>query len=363
MKIVIVGLPLSGKTTLFNALTGMQVDTAAFMGGKKEVHQAIVAVPDERLERLNSIFNPKKKTPATVEYIDSAGMAAEEQKKRGFSDQFLGQIRSVDALLVVLRAFENENLPHPLNSVDPYRDLQSIQADFILSDLGIVENRLARLEKQLRVKKSDQDVREQAVLIKCKKLLEEEQPLRVLDLPSEEEILIRGYQFLTLKPIIIVVNIDEKDIASGEEISLQFNDFANQSATVVLPIPAQIEMEMQQLAPEEAKAFRDDLGIAQSAMLKLIRTSYDLLGLISFFTVGEDEVRAWTIHAGTHAPQAAGEVHTDMERGFIRAEVVHYNDFVVRGNYAKCRSDGVLKLEGRDYVVQDGDIINFRFAI
>ena len=363
MRIAIVGLPLSGKTTLFNALTGMQVDTAAFMGGKKEAHQAVVAVPDERLERLNYVFNPKKKTPATVEYVDSAGMVVEEQKKRGFSDQFLGQIRTVDALLVVVRAFANENLPHPFNSIDPYRDFQSMQVDFILSDLGIVENRLTRLEKQLRVKKSDQDIREQAVLLKCKKLLEEEKPLRLLDLPAEEEILIRGYQFLTLKPMIIVVNIDEKDIARGEDISQQFKRVLDQKATVVLPIPAQIEMEMQQLAPEEAEAFRADLGITQSAMLKLIRTSYDLLGLISFFTVGEDEVRAWTIRTGTLAPQAAGEVHTDIERGFIRAEVVHYDDFIVRGNYAKCRSEGVLRLEGRDYAVKDGDIINFRFAI
>jgi GTP-binding protein YchF len=362
MKTAIVGLPLSGKTTLFNALTGMQVDTAAFIGGKKEAHQAIVPVPDERLERLNEIFNPRKKVPANVEYIDSAGMAADEQKK-GFSDQFLGQIRNVDALVLVVRAFSNANVPHPFNSVNPLRDLESVQADFIISDLAIVENRMNRLEKQMRVKKNDQDVREHAVLEKFKKLLEEEKPLRLLDLPAEEEILIRGYQFLTLKPLIIVLNINESDVKKQDSVLKGFEAFETQKNTLVLPIPAQIEMEMQQLSPEEAEVFRSDLGITQSAMDKLIRTSYDLLGLISFFTVGEDEVRAWTIHTETRAPQAAGAVHTDIERGFIRAEVVHYDEFIARGSLAKCRTDGVLRLEGREYLVKDGDIINFRFAI
>lgn len=363
MKIGIVGLPLSGKTTLFNALTGAQVDTAAFMGGKQEAHQAVIQVPDERLDKLTEIFNPQKKTPAVVEYIDLAGLNTSEQKKQGFSDQFLGQIRSVDATLVVVRAFGDENIPHPLDSIDPVRDLKMVEGEFILSDLAIIENRLNRLSKQMRVKKQDHDVREYDLLSKFKEFLEEEQLLRQLDLSEEEEHIIRGYQFLTLKPMIVVVNIDEKDIGKEEEIMQRFRAVQEQKDTVVLPISAEIEMEIQQLSEDEAELFRKDLGITHSAMDKLIRTSYELLGLISFFTVGEDEVRAWTIRENTRAPQAAGAVHSDMERGFIRAEVVSYEDFIARGSLAKCRTDGVLRLEGRDYIVKDGDIINFRFAV
>jgi len=363
MKIGIVGLPLSGKTTLFNALTGSQVDTAAFMGGKQEAHQAVIQVPDERLGKLTAIFNPQKETPATVDYIDLAGLSTGEQKKQGFSDQFLGQLRTVDAILTVVRSFTDENIPHPLNSIDPTRDLGIVESEFILSDLAIIENRMSRLEKQMRVKKQDQDVREYELLQKFKELLEEETPLRQIELSGEDEHLIRGYQFLTLKPLIVVVNIDENDIGNESRILEPFADVSSQRQTVVLPISAEIEMEIQQLSEDEAQVFRQDLGIEHSAMDKLIRTSYELLGLISFFTVGEDEVRAWTIRKNTRAPQAAGAVHTDMERGFIRAEVVSYNDFIARGSLAKCRTDGVLRLEGRDYIVKDGDIINFRFAV
>ena len=363
MKIGIVGLPLSGKTTLFNALTGSQVDTPSFMGAKAEAHPAIVHVPDERLDKLAEIFQPKKKTPASIEYIDLAGLSTSEQKKQGFSDQFLGQIRTVDAILVTVRAFKDENVPHPLNSVDPSRDLNLVEAEFLLSDLAIIENRMARLEKQLRVKKNDQDVRELAVLEKCKQNLEDEIPLRSLEFEPAEEWLIRGYQFLTLKPLIVVVNIDEDDIAKEDEVLAPFAEISSRPRTSVLAISAKIEMEIQQLSEEEAELFRSELGITQSAMGRLIRASYELLGLLSFFTVGSDEVRAWTIHRNTHAPQAGGAVHTDMEKGFIRAEVVHYDDFITRGSLAQCRSDGVLRLEGKDYIVKDGDIINFRFAV
>ncbi|NOY58863.1 MAG: redox-regulated ATPase YchF [Calditrichaeota bacterium] len=363
MKIGIVGLPLSGKTTLFNALTGAQVDTAAFMGGKAEAHHAIVHVPDERVDLLADIFQPKKKTPATIEFVDLAGMSTSEQKKSSFTDQFLGQIRTVDAILVTLRAFENENIPHPLNSVDPLRDMEMVDAEFILSDLFIIENRMDRLQRQMRAKKADQDVREYAILEKCKENLENEIPLRYLDFSAEDEVLIRGYQFLTQKPLIIVVNIDESDIGGEADVLKNFSQRAQQKNTSVLAISAEIEMEIQQLSDDEAELFRSDLGITHSAMNRLIRTSYELLGLLSFFTVGSDEVRAWTIRENTRAPQAAGAVHTDIERGFIRAEVVHYDDFIPRKSLTQCKSDGVLRLEGKEYLVKDGDIINFRFAI
>ena len=363
MKIGIVGLPLSGKTSLFNALTGSEMDTTSFMGGKKEAHHAVVHVPDERIEKLTAIFNPKKKTPANIEYVDLAGISTDSQKKQGFSDQFLGQIRTVDAILTVVRAFTDENIPHPLDTVDPVRDLEAIQAEFIISDLTIIENRMTRLEKQMRAKKADQDVKEYQLLEKFKALLEEEKPLRDVDIPADEEFIVRGYQFLTLKPIIVVVNIDETDISKESEIIGQFSNVQEQKNSVVLPGSAKIEMEIQQLSEEEAQFFMQDLGITQSVMYRLIRASYELMGLVSFFTVGEDEVRAWTIPTNTPAPIAAGAIHSDIERGFIRAEVAAYNDFIERGTMAKCRNDGVLRLEGRDYIVKDGDIINFRFAV
>lgn len=363
MKTGIVGLPLSGKTTLYNAITGAHVDTAAFMSGKTEAHQSIVFVPDERLEKLNTIFTPKKKTPASINYIDLAGLNPGDQKKGGFSDNFLGMIRTVDAILVVVRAFEDENVPHPLNSIDPKRDIDLVESEFIISDLSIIENRMHRLQKQMKAKKNDHDVREYAMLEKYKAFLEDEKSLRLLDIPQDEELMIRGYQFLTLKPLIIVVNISESDIGNQEQIIESFQGYMNQTLCTVLMISAQIEMEIQQLSEEEAKTFRDDLGIEFSAMDQLIRTSYELLGLVSFFTVGSDEVRAWTIKKNTQAPQAAGAIHTDFERGFIRAEVVFYDDFIQRGNMVQCKSDGLVKLEGKDYIVRDGDIINFRFAV
>ncbi|HNR66763.1 MAG TPA: redox-regulated ATPase YchF [bacterium] len=362
MKIGIVGLSLCGKTTLFNALTGSAIDTTAYLGGKKDAHHAIVKVPDERIERLNEIFMPKKKTLATIEYIDLAGLSANPQKKGGFSDQFLGQIRLVDAILVQVRQFVNGNVPHPLDKIDPQRDLELIQSEFILSDLSIIENRLGRLEKQLRVKKTDSDTKEYALLEKFKALLEDGKVLRDLELSAEDELMIRGFQFLSRKPIIVVININEDEISQEDALLARFSGWQGKNSRVV-PIAAQIESEIQQLSAEEAVVFRADLGIETSAMDRLIRESFSLLGIINFFTVGEDEVRAWTIPANTAAPMAAGAIHTDFERGFIRAEVVAYLDFIQRKSLAQCRNDGVLRLEGRDYIVKDGDIINFRFAI
>jgi len=362
MKIGIVGLPLSGKTTLFNALTGSSVDTG-FSGAKEEAHHAEVKVPDERLDNLNDIFQPEKKVPAVIEYIDLAGLTAtENEKKSGFSDQFLGHIRTVDAILVLLRQFKSDSVPHPLNSIDPERDLNTIEAEFILSDLNIIENRMARLEKEMKAKKKTADVREYDFLQKCRSFLEQEKPLREMDISDEEERLVRGYQFLTQKPLIICINIGEDDLANRDQIASSFQSYAERVKSTVVAISAQLEMEIQQLSEEDATVFREDVGIEHSAMDTLIRVSYNLLGLISFFTV-EKHVRAWTIPVGTKAPQAAGAVHTDFERGFIRAEVVHYDDFIKRKNMQQCKADGVLRLEGKEYVVKDGDIINFRFAV
>lgn len=360
MKIGIVGLAQSGKTTLFNALTGAHIETAAF--SKENAHRAVVKVPDDRLEQLTDIFQPKKKTPATIEYIDLAGLSP-AQEKVGFSDQFLGQIRLVDAILVLVRAFEDDSILHPLKTVDPLRDFKYIEAEFIISDLSIIENRMQRLSRQMKSKKSDADMRELTLLEKCKAFLENEKPLRQFEMSIDEEMIVRGYQFLTQKPLILVLNISETDIQHEEEkrATIPVTDLDSNSA--LLAISAQIEMEIGQLSDAEAVDFQKEIGIQQSAMDKLIRTSHDLLGLISFFTVGDDEVKAWTIRSNTKAPQAAGAVHTDFERGFIRAEVVHFDDFIQRKSLTRCKSDGVMHLEGKEYIVKDGDIINFRFAI
>ena len=361
MKIGIVGLGQSGKTTLFNALTGAKIDTN--FSGKAEAHRAVVNVPDERIENLNDIFKPKKKTPAIIEYIDLAGLGASEQKKSGFSDQFLGQIRVVDAILVIVRAFEDEAIPHPLNNLDPMRDLNNVEAEFIISDLSIVENRMDRLQRQIKSKKVDSDVREHELLERCRDFLEEEKPLRRFEMTPDELMIVHGYQFLTQKPLIVGVNVGESDIANQEKVMAPFADYLSDSSATALAVSAQIEMDIQQLSEEEAEIFQSDLGITESAMARLIRASYDLMGLISYFTVGEDEVRAWTIQHNTKAPQAAGAIHTDFERGFIRAEIVHYDDFIQRKTLPQCKTDGVMRLEGKEYVVKDGDIINFRFNV
>ena len=362
MKIGIVGLPFSGKSTLFNALTGSAVSTASHAIGKVEAQHAVVKVPDNRLDRLYQIFKPKKNVPATIEYLDLPGLSADENKKGGFSDQFLGQLRTVDAILLVIRCHRNENVSHPLNTIDPQRDLQLVQSEFILSDLAIIENRMQRLQRQMRVRKTDADVKEYHLLEKFKAHLEEEKPLRLMPMAADEELIVRGYQFLTQKPLLVVLNIDEKDIVREAEIMAGFESWRSQPGMLILPVSARIEMEILQLPEDEAQIFREDAGIKEAAMDKLIRASYDLLGLISFFTVGDDETRAWTIRTNTAAPQAAGEIHSDFEKGFIRAEVVGYEDFIQRGTMAKCRSDAVLRLEGKEYIVRDGDIINFRFA-
>ncbi len=362
MKIAIVGLPQSGKTTLFNALTGEEADTSAYSGGREDAHHAVIKVPDQRLDRLHEIFKPRKKVPATIEYIDLAGIHPDQQKKQGFSDHFLGQLRLVDAILIVLRRFTNPNVAHPLTSIDPKRDFDIILSEFIISDLAIIENRRDRLQRQMRVKKIDQDVREYNLLQKLQENLEAEIPLHSVDLAPEEERIIRGYQFLTRKPMILVINIDENQLSAKPDTVQNLKPLHNDQ-TRIITVSAQIEMEIQQLDDEEADLFRSDLNIQDAAMDKLLQTSYDLLGLIAFFTIGDDEIKAWTVPENTKAPVAAGAIHSDFEKGFIRAEVVHYDEFIKRSSLTQCKNDGVLRLEGRDYTVKDGDMITFRFAL
>ncbi len=364
MKIGIVGLPLSGKTELFEALTGAEGGPGAvFSAGNGQERRAVVKVPDERLERLSSLFSPKKTTPAAIEYLDFDGLQVAEEGRQGFSNKFLGTARMADALLVVIRAFTDERVSHALRSVDPLRDLEAVETEFILSDLGIIESRMERLAKQARSQKNERHLRELRLLGRCKAFLEEERPLREFSFEREDEFLVRGYRFLTQKPLIVVVNIDEGAISREADVLSRFADKAAGVRTEVLCLSARLEREIQQLSGEEASQFLRDFGLSHSARARLIETSYRLLGLISFFTVGEDEVKAWTVPATTRAVQAAGTIHSDIERGFIRAEVVSYDDFIVRQSLVKCRSEGAVRLEGKDYPVADGDVVNFRFAV
>lgn len=362
MNIGIIGLPYSGKTELFAALTGADAGAGVRPGNGTE-HRAVVRVPDDRLERLAAVFRPKKKTAAVVEYVDFAGLEVAGEKRQGFSDRFLGKIRTADALLAVVRAFTDPAVPHPLDSVDPVRDLKTIEAELLLSDLGVVETRIGRLAKELASKKPGGTPAELKALEKCRALLDAETPLRAAEWTKDENDVLRGYRFLTRKPLIVAVNIDERDMSSPVSAREAFGPWLGRPGVSVLVLSAKIEREIQQLEAVEARAFLDDFGLAEPVRTRLIAESYRLLGRISFFTVGEDEVKAWTVRGETPAVLAAGAVHSDIARGFIRAEVVAYRDFIARASLQDCRTDGALRLEGKDYPVADGDIINFRFAV
>lgn len=356
MEVGIIGLPVSGKTTLFSTLTG-QPSAAGFGGGKIEVHRGIVKVPDARLNELTAIFNPKKQVNATIEYIEVGGM---DSDAKGFDPQFLQVLKNTAALCVVIRAFENEFYPHPAGSIDPQRDIATVESEFLLSDLGIVENRIERLEKQVKKVKDEQNLRELDLLKRCHAHLESERPLRECDFGKDELTMMRGFQFLTLKPLVLVLNTGEDGIGKEAELLAGLNTGARVQAVALC---GQVEQEISQLAEEDRQMFMEDLGISEPALDKLIRASFELLGLISFFTVGEDECRSWNIPKNSTAPVAAGAIHSDLERGFIRAEAIGYEEFMSVKSLSKARDKGLLRLEGKQYIVQDGDILTIRFNV
>lgn len=357
LRIGIIGLPASGKTSLFQALTGVEAEIGS--GGKRTVHIGQAKVADLRLDELHRIFGPPRKVNAVVEYVDVAGITAGEARKAGFEGQFLGDIRSCDALLLVLRDFQTPGFP----PADPRRDFRFVQEEFLLSDQMILEKREQRVAKELQ-KNPRPELKSEAMLLqRCLADLEKAVPLRELELtPAEDEIL-RPYQLLTRKPQLVVLNIAEERISAMREATAGYLREWSKPGIEIAAACASLEKEIAQLDDRSAAQFMQDLGIQSSVLDRLIRASYQLLGLISFFTVGKDECRAWTIRRGTTAQEAAGVVHSDMERGFIRAEVVSYADFIPRGNFAACRTDGVLRVEGKHYIVKDGDIIEFRFAV
>ena len=362
MEIGIVGLTFSGKSTLFATLTGLEMPSS-HGPGKLEAHHGIVKVPDPRLDDLTRIFQPKKQVNATIEYLDVTGLESYDTRSKAFDSHFLQVLKNTDALCLVIQAFHDDVHPHPLGSIDPARDVSAVESEFLLSDLGIVENRLNRLEKQILQAKQDDDIRERDLMLRFKNTLEQEKPLREFPLSPEERLRIRGFQFLSAKPLLVVVNYDESDIPRENEVLVTLSGYQDKPGVKVTGISARVEMEISRLEEPDRTLFLQEMKIKQSARDKLIQQSYDLLGLISFFTFNENECRAWTIPRSTPAQAAAGTVHSDMERGFIRAEVVHYDDFMKWGSMARCREHGVLRLEGKDYIVQDGDLILVRFNV
>jgi len=361
MKTAIIGLANSGKTTIFNALTGLNLEVTNYPTLSGEPHTGVVRVPDVRITRLAGMFKPRKTTQATVEYIDYLGLT------KGDMDQnrkVFDLIRDADAIVHVVRGFADEAIVHPMGSVAPRRDAETVELEMIFGDLELVDKRLERMEQgALRGKKPDEA--EQKLLVKCKEALEKETALRDLDFTEEEQKAMRSLQFMSIKPQLIVLNVAEEEMNSAgtAAATADLQGFFTGRQVRVLNLCGKIEMEIAQLSPDEAEVFLDDLGIAEPALNKLIHLSYELLGLISFLTAGEDEVRAWTIRRGTDAQRAAGKIHSDIERGFIRAEVVAYDDFIAHGSMAAARDKGLVRLEGKTYEVKDGDIINFRFNV
>lgn len=363
MKIGITGLSNSGKTTVFNALTGLAVETTPYPSKGGEPHRGMAAVPDERLGRLSEIFKPKKTTPSTVEYVDYVGLTKGDVKQNRSVMEF---IKDADALVHVVRAFEDDAVVHPLGGIDPLRDAASVEVELILGDLELVERRLEGIEQAAKKGKKTADEAEREALLKCREALESETPLREVEFALEDLRATGHLQFMSMKPEVVVLNIAERDLGAAKSAGLEQKfaaHYAGRRSVTVLSLCGKAEMEIAELPPADRAAFLQDLGIAEPARDRLIRVSYGLLGLVSFLTVGSDEVRAWAIREGTDALHAAGKVHTDIQRGFIRAEVVGYGDFISAGNMHAAREKGLLKLEGKTYKVKDGDIINFRFNV
>src|SRR5712692_3578547 len=366
LRAALIGFGSSGKSTLFQLMTSAR-ETGRPTHGKGEASIGISKVPDVRLDRLTAMYNPRKRVPATVEFTDLA-MPGGTGGAQTLVD--VAAYKNADALVHVLRAFQDPAVAHPSGSVHPSRDAQAMEDELILADLGVAERRLERLERDLKKSRTPELERERDVITLCKAALEEGRPLRALDLKGDDLKRLRGFQFLSAKPLLIVINLDEAQLAGGATATRAdraagaagLASFLSRAGTAAVAVCAKIELEIAQLEPADAAAFLADLGLTESGLDRVIRASYDLLGYISFFTVGEDECRAWSIPRGTPAQLAAGEIHSDIARGFIRAEVVGYDDLIARGSMAACRDHGEVRLEGKEHIVQDGDIINFRFA-
>jgi GTP-binding protein YchF len=360
MKSGIIGLPQVGKTSLFKILT--KVDVATGHGGSRDAHLGVATVPDERLDKLAALYNPKKTTHATVQYVDVAAIGQEALKEANF----LANLRQVDSLTHVVRAFDDPSIPHVKGDVNPLRDIKDVEFDLMVSDLGQIEKRLERLVKDLKKGKTADLVKEEEILKKCKEWLETEKPLRELEMTPEDKKRLKGFMFLSEKPILYVLNIGEsthlaEDIANAPQ-KYGIAEAASRPNTGATAICGKVEAELSEMSDEEAAEFLGSYGLKESGLSRLINKTYELLGLISFLTAGEDECRAWTITRGMRAVEAAGAIHSDLEKHFIRAETIHWDTLLEAGSEAAARQKGTLRLEGKDYIVKDGDVMHIRHS-
>lgn len=365
MKLGIVGLPNVGKSTLFNSLTKAGAESANYPFCTIDPNVGVVAVPDVRLDKLAALYNSAKIVPAVIEFVDIAGLVKGASKGEGLGNQFLSHIRETDAIVHVVRCFEDSNIVHVDGSVNPLRDIETINFELIFSDLDIIERRIAKVTRGARNDKAL--AKEEAMLLRLKKYLEDGKMARTFETEDDDEAaLFSTYELLTAKPVIYAANVSEDDLAddgASNQFVKDVRDYAAKEGSEVFVICAQIEQEISELDDDEKKMFLEDLGLKESGLDKLITASYSLLGLISYLTAGPTETRAWTIKKGTKAPQAAGKIHSDFERGFIKAEVVNYQDLLDCGAYSVARDKGLVGIEGKDYVVKDGDVVLFRFNV
>lgn len=364
MKLGIIGLPLTGKTTLFNLLTNSDIEVAEFSQGKIEANQGMAMVPDERIHFLSDLNDARKLSFATIEVIDVPGLEEGSSVGKGVGNQFLNNIRKTDTLVHVIRTFENESVIHPNGEINPMADIDTINMELLFADLQVIENRIEKTEDTRKNKVTKEQLEELEVLKKCKEGLENGLLLNNIEFTSREEEVLKTFSFLSEQPMILVVNIDEDQLMSGEYPGKKdLEKYSKDTNTPVIEICVKVEQEISQLGPEDRELFMEDLGILESGIDRLSKTAYDYLGLISFLTAGQKIVKAWTIKKGATAPEAASKIHSDIEKGFIRAEVCRFKDIKEHGSMSKCKELGLVTLEGKEYIVQDGDIIDFRFNV
>ena len=359
----IVGLPNVGKSTLFNAITKQKILAANYPFATIDPNVGVVVVPDERIDKLTEMYNPKKTIATSFEFTDIAGLVKGASKGEGLGNKFLSHIREVDAICHIVRCFEDSNIIHVEGNIDPIRDIEIINLELAIADLEVITNRIDKIKKKAETNRDKEALIELNCLKKCQEALEKNQPLRSMSFTEEEYKLIKNYSFLTLKPVIYLANVKEEDLSGKNKYVQQVEEYAKKENAEVIKICAKVEEDLIDMSEEERKEMLEMIGVEESGLNQLIKKAYSLLGLKTFFTVGKDEVRAWTFKDGMNAKQCAGIIHTDFEKGFIRAEVTSYEDLIKYGNELKVKEAGRARLEGKDYLMQDGDICYFRFNV